>query len=187
MYLTGGFGMIPSALALIVLMIAAATVFIRRTWLRAAAIERQLEEFRNQLWFQLQQRDEVEQRRALDSQADIRSVRRDLSLRIDDVLSQIQAATTALHDQVADVSSQNLDPGGHRRTHIAADPQQLCHRCQRLGNQDGRRIDCRGGIGRVSAPFGPISEVAFRCGLGESGPGLPGSPMAVAVFSRSKA
>ena len=108
--------MIASALALIVLivlMIAAAGLFIRRTWLRTAGIERQLEEFRKQLWSQLQQRDEVERRRALDSQTDIRSVRDDLSLHIGTVSSQVQVgvnrvldATTALHDQVVDVANQ---------------------------------------------------------------------------------
>jgi hypothetical protein len=71
--------MIASALGLIAVMIAAAMVFIRRTWLRAAGIERQLEEFRSQLWYQLRQRDETEQRRAEDNQNEIRRVRHELS------------------------------------------------------------------------------------------------------------
>ena len=131
MYLTGGVGLIASALALIVLMIAAAGLFIRRTWLRAAAIERQLEEFRNQLWYQLQQRDHqlqlrdaVEQRRAEDSRAEIQKMRHEISGQIasqsaaqahdsSQILRDVNRgvngilfATTALHDQVADVSSQ---------------------------------------------------------------------------------
>jgi hypothetical protein len=60
-------------------MIAAAALFIRRTWLRAAGIERQLEEFRTQLRDQLQLRDAAEQRRAEDAQAEIRKMRHEIS------------------------------------------------------------------------------------------------------------
>lgn len=104
--------MIASALGLIILMIAAATVFIRRTWLRAAGIERQLEEFRNQVRDQLQLRDAAEQRRAQDGQAEIQKVWRQLSAQADvsrqilEGVTGISAATAALHERVADVSSQ---------------------------------------------------------------------------------
>jgi FkbM family methyltransferase len=120
MYLTGGVGWIAPALALIVLMIAAAGLFIRRTWLRAAGIEQQLEEFRIQLRDQLRLRDEAEQRRAQDSQAEIQKVRHEISGQIASQsaaqaydssqilrgVNGIPSATAALHDQVADVSSQ---------------------------------------------------------------------------------
>ena len=70
-----GFGLIASALALIVLMIAAATVFVRRRWLRAAGIERQLGESRNRQKLQ----DDAERRRAEDGQAgDPEATARDL-------------------------------------------------------------------------------------------------------------
>jgi len=62
--------MIVSTLAPIVLAIAAPAILIRGTWLRAAGIERQLDEFRNQLWNQLQLQDEAEQRRAQNGQAE---------------------------------------------------------------------------------------------------------------------
>jgi FkbM family methyltransferase len=112
--------MIASALALIVLMMAAATVFIRRTWLRAAGIERQLEEFRKQVRDQLQLRDEAEQRRAQDGQAEIQRVRHEISAQIASLsaaqaydsslilagVNGISTAATTLHERVADLSSQ---------------------------------------------------------------------------------
>jgi FkbM family methyltransferase len=90
----GGFGMIASALALIVLMIAAAMIFIRRTWLRAAGIERQLEEFRNQQKLQ----DEAERRRAEDGQAEIRKLRRELSVEIAERVADLASQFSTLTD-----------------------------------------------------------------------------------------
>lgn len=109
MHLTGGFSMIVSTLAPIVLAIAAPTILIRRTWLRAAGIERQLDEFRNQLWNQLQLQDEAEQRRAQNGQAEIQKVQRDLSVQIaaqTDVSSQILEGVAGVSAATTDLSSQ---------------------------------------------------------------------------------
>jgi FkbM family methyltransferase len=103
--------MIESTLALLVAMIAAAAVFTRRIWLRAAGIERQLEEFRNQL----QQQDAAEQRLAQEGRDEIRNARRemaaqsaalaDISSRILGGVTEISVATPALIERVADGSS----------------------------------------------------------------------------------
>jgi FkbM family methyltransferase len=105
--------MIASALAVIILMIAAAALFIRRTWLRAAGIERQLEEFRIQVRDQLQLRDEAEQRRAQDGQAEIQRVRHEFTVQIASQRaaqaydsSQILRGVNGISDATADVSNQ---------------------------------------------------------------------------------
>jgi len=81
-------------------MLAAAAVFTRKIWLRAAAIERQLEEFRNRLRLQ----DEAEQRRARDSQAEMQKVRHEISAQIaaqTDVSSQILEVVTGVSSGLA--------------------------------------------------------------------------------------
>lgn len=109
MHLTGGFSMIVSTLAPIVLAIAAPAILIRRTWLRAAGIERQLDEFRNQLWNQLQLQDEAEQRREQNGRAEIQKVQRDLSVQIaaqTDVSNQILEGVAGVSAATTDLSSQ---------------------------------------------------------------------------------
>jgi FkbM family methyltransferase len=119
--------MIALAVAPIVVTIAAAALFIRRTWLRAAGIERQLEEFRNQLRDQLQLRDAAEQRQAREGQAEIQKMRHEISgqiasqsaaqaydsSRILEGVNGLHAAAITLLERVADTVELILRKDSH--------------------------------------------------------------------------